>query len=833
MSKKWTFGLIMAAMIWGLTGCSGSSGEEESGDCTSMTLHQTTAHPMDWVQITIGEGSEIDSDDLLTEVFVDGVDPFVTVSGLDEDDNIWVFVPAHPDGIDGGVMELQIYSGEVECPAQQLTVAPLDEAPGAFAELIDEYERLLQTEATRLDADLQQLSELVDPNTAVDLPAIPANHLALAKAYWILSHPEHPNSLRAMADGNAPVMADDDGPLDFALAEALIAHSGVVDAVAQHVDELQTAPLPQIDWVPVDSGGGPGANMSSIDGLFMANIGSTERLSELMKEGALSCRMLDDPSLKNVNTAIGIIGAFPNLLTQAGGAAYGMQMTFLLETSRAKCGLLPSKLENFRPGVDEIEIEEDRPRLDFDTMYTDASSDQWELTETAAEVALQIISTLLADVRVGQVGWEKAGRWQEFFLKYGINLLQEWAFEMLSENKELLNDLVEGTTIGPFQWSDFPMSSIDWVYITSVITEQVNPGLAVAPLRIAESTVTIEARTDKFPPDGAREQVPGAVLPIDIEIPDYMLVAPGETIELEFTVANAYDPSLSWSNDSSMPGPYVAGSFQQTTHAATGTVYFETPADDSEFPVIITAESTSTSGLLHPDNDPDPPLARTILVTGNAMIWPPSACVPPGETHVFQVYTHQADAEVSWHPSNRMTTVDDTTALYTAPSTEGREEITVEVTYQSGELDQSTFEDTAVVNIHDCTCWWEISFGGNSFSGESIMDPVHSDDTTALAIGQTSDSDDSEGGSVVIEAPYGAVGPVSGSVTVTNNSGIVWGAEGEDLRIHLAAHTPEEIRADMTGVLTEFSTAGEGPSFPFTGSIAWTADGDCYIDLGF
>lgn len=700
----------LAAIIVVLLAAACGADEEETAVCKGMRLERDTAAPMEWVDLTLGDTEETN---ISARIFADGFDPFPTSVAVGEDGSLSLLAPVHPAGLQGGTVDVELSGDEMSCPKTTLTIEPMAEAPGAFPSLVDKIARIVELEAQHLGVTRQELIDTLD--TDYVKPSPPVNVLALAKAQFLLDHPSNPNSLTRVANGDAPMLDEMGVSADYRLFNAIIAQSGLLDAYDEHIARLEQLPPGNYQWTQPNTGSGLSPT-SQTDAPLKIAIGSAAELSAAMTAGDLSCRMINNESLKRINSFVGLGTAVPQGYAQAFGVGYSTMMTVLLEVDRAKCGLFPNQLTNFVTGVDSLDLEEDRPQLSLDPMTVDAKSEGWDVGETALEVVYQAVSVLLADFKGSKAALTAKSTTvtQEAAEEYMKNIVGSTALKGSKKANQAINDRYGGATLGPYQWSGITLDTSDYVGIDAEFLRQLEGPLAVAPRKIGKGPVVIAALASKFPPTGARVLIPGSVNPIEIEMLQRILVNPGETKEIYFKVKNAFNPKLQWSNNAQQPGPIGVVSGTTTTDVPVGKVRFATPSDRGRYPVTVTAESLSTTGLRHPDNDPEPLLQRSFLYDKDVEISPRYVCLPPGESHEFSAKTAQDNPTIEWFPAAQIDKQDDRTVTYTAPSARGTYEVRVEATYVNEDGDTVTAEDRATVRVDDCKCWWALDLIGSA-----------------------------------------------------------------------------------------------------------------------
>lgn len=400
---------------------------------------------------------------------------------------------------------------------------------------------------------------------------------------------------------------------------------------------------------------------------------------------------------------------------------YALVGTVFVEVFQAFCDLLPARLINLRVDTtlrvieDEAGIPTGLPiSARANTILVDASSNQWSWTGSALRVALQFLSAVggkyFEKYVTSAVGQEKA------ITFFGRNLPPKTSEHLISVFVGVTSNVTgffagEYSTMndkegvypqaGPYTWTDIDVNDPRWVRMvsrTNVVRPYDNDAedLVYQFTKVGEDAVTLVPKIEEFPLRELDQLILFmGVDKIEIDVPEEILLAPGETFEINYAVRNAEDPSLDWSTAA---GTLRGFSVLQTS-GETGTVEHQAPSDASAFPYIIEVSSRSEGGLRAPSLNP-PDRSRLIIVrTGDVSISPRGVCVPNGETLELKVAkSGPLSSQPEFLASEGQGTLENTT--YTAPS-EGSGD--VRVTVNVGE-----FSDTTVFSYGQCTCYFSV-----------------------------------------------------------------------------------------------------------------------------
>lgn len=181
--------------------------------------------------------------------------------------------------------------------------------------------------------------------------------------------------------------------------------------------------------------------------------------------------------------------------------------------------------------------------------------------------------------------------------------------------------------------------------------------------------------------------------------PSELSVMTGTSTLFRATVHHANDKDVIWEVSPADPHRITI----RTEPDGRSTLMIDTSYDEEDFPIIITAISTSSTGLRALPHAPRREGHAFIRSTEQSVeIIPRECCVALGEQQTFQAIVHNLhDRRVTWEASAGTISKD---GVFTAP-----EEAAL-VTVTATSVAEPHLQDSAIVIVGDCDCWagWEI-----------------------------------------------------------------------------------------------------------------------------
>lgn len=216
--------------------------------CENMEIDHTSASPGDVLTFSPWP-PELSSEQAQLTMQVGQHDP-IGLPLAPVEGGLAFIAPIHPNGMDGGSMELTLTAEATPCLIEELAIEPMSPAPGAFDEYVNTVAEYL--EITRSIYGVTREDLLAD-----DLSPLPLHLLPVAFGQYVLDGPDFENNLRAVTEGSAPILETED--LDLELLDAFVAQVGLeqqmreaIEADREILDELSTtsslkgaAPVPQ------------------------------------------------------------------------------------------------------------------------------------------------------------------------------------------------------------------------------------------------------------------------------------------------------------------------------------------------------------------------------------------------------------------------------------------------------------------------------------------------------------------------------------------------------------------------------------------------------------
>lgn len=630
-------------------------------------------------------------------------------------------LPANP--VEGGPVELTLFDGEgAECAPFDFLIEELPEAPGAFAAMVEEVERL--------EAATKRLFGPWLPAAAPD--GAPDLDLPLDLVADQLSGADNPNSVQQVLEGTAEVSEHVTAETER-LMDGIVAESGAVEEIRQVTDEIvelsDPPPTPErpgdgVTDPPPAGGGGEGP------GGLCARLGSgmsAETLSFLMNgQGKVeSFRDKTDLVLTGVgflNAAVGVASLIPS----AGIPNPITVGTGVVGVTLSAYDLLADMAEHVLP--------RELSALDFDyerAWYLEDDEDLSGLWENVTVMATN--SDWNVDGRVLQIVLKRAsgGVSQAFFKRHTADAVVHRASDFLHKTflsgagQAALAHRADGAgfftvpacEIGPVDISDpqFHRASFTPEGLPAVIDQDASFEI----VSTGSGHLTVRAEPQRFNGSQAWKEVPVEAAPIEITIdPPAAEGDPGFVATFTVAVENANDPGIQVTIDP--PGGHTV------TYEQIGSNLFEitvqTSSQREDFPALMRVESTSTTGLRARPDAPPRFATAPIRTQGDVTITPWATCVEPGETFQFEAAVGFANQLVHWDATGGAIDAD---GRFTAPDEPGQY-----VVRATADADATRSATSKVTVAETCQCWaafelparsvYETSDGGHISFGDGF-----------------------------------------------------------------------------------------------------------------
>ena len=239
--------LISMFLFW--HACSDSPSSSAVGDdeddvvttinCSGLELGAKTGEPVSKVAIS-GLGAAF-GETPFARLYIDGDagENDVAFIARTEGDQAELIVPFHPeDWREGGAVDVVIVSedGQSACEGLPFYIEGLESSPETIEEELEAAEEVFSMFAESLGFDLSYLR-------SVDVLQVEARHQGLAYLVQAYSGENHPNNIRSLLDGSAPVLAElegdtGDGEADE-LINAILNQAGFFDVMNQIREEFE------------------------------------------------------------------------------------------------------------------------------------------------------------------------------------------------------------------------------------------------------------------------------------------------------------------------------------------------------------------------------------------------------------------------------------------------------------------------------------------------------------------------------------------------------------------------------------------------------------------
>jgi hypothetical protein len=678
-------GMLFAVGV-GLWACGCGPGGLFPVTCDSVTFTPGSAQPLS--EIMVG-GVPRRGQDLFAAMFIGGsAEAMPAFVERREDGTVILHTPFHPaDPIGGGAVSVQIAGSNFTCPPAALTILPLPPAPGALAAAVDELEESLRVR-------IEWFGSTLDDLLGADQPAVPAHLLPLLAADTVISNPNNPNSLRALAGGTAPYFGD--GEVDLDLLDRVIARVGLTAVLA-----AERAELPDLS-----AGAAAPAKrrtaMQVTGDIPHVSIESAAELDRYMSIAAASAfsTALEGPTVRlrrNLGMAMGFLGVVPGRSADVAAAGTGAALYAYDQMRRGLAGLLPAQFVEdgllFEFGPVEFLEDEEPPIGQWSNVLVEATSNGWTLDEA-------VVNGLLA----GGGFIDGFDVWLNANARPGFkDDVDGFVFNSLLDQLVDLSQS-EALVIEPFTWPAVDVTGEPWTVGESVgdLLAVDSAALTYEPAAVGMGQLLVRTGDDRFGSQRAERVAAIQVRAIEVTIdPEMVRVEPGQAIALTARVANAMDESVEWRATPNVGTLDPAFSFGDGPHRA----QFTAPINPTSFPITITVTSISESGLRAAASAPARSASALIASGIEVTVTPDSVCLQPGETLTFTAtVVGWSNTAVTWSASAGTIT---SAGVFTAGPGSG----TVTVTATSVVDTEGSGE--AVVEIGACGCAWEAVLTGD------------------------------------------------------------------------------------------------------------------------
>ena len=622
---------------------------------------------------------------------------------------VQLVVPLHPvTPAQGGAVRIEVTDGGlVSSNSVALQIDPLPAAPGAYAALVDSLEHLL-------DGWLEQSATNRESLRTTPVGLLPVSHLQLLLIHNALDHPDNPNSMRALADGDIPLFATT--PFDRDLLDALVAASGTAGFVQRKlafVDTLTAPVLPQGESTHELAAlarrradtciEGP---TFGIDGDSCGLLSQTMRYqSALAVEAASAAQDVENQIQTIVFTTLGLTPAAP----YAAGVAGTFWAAKTIEEGAR--GLYPSSFVSDATDfdADPLQFPEDFTEDGlWNHFRVTAVSEGWSFDRAVFQAIMQVLGAVGSGP--GDVVDTVAGSAQGAAVQEAVDTISSF---VLTESTNLAIDELIGDEGFALSYCPQTWAGIDCTGAPHSVGSSNSAVLTVddasrsyRPEELGSAQLRVETVAGQFGTAHTGEDKVIVTEAIEVFIDPFQArVGTNETVQFSVRVTNAIDARVAW----------TATSPDFVSDDASATLV--TPENPWNPAIEVRALSLASTGLRVPGaperSDTAPVTYADSLVI--VQITPGYECVSnDGRVDLTAEVIGVEDPVLTWRVDPGWGSVVPTgplTARYTPPP-EGTTDDTIVVEV----VDHPEAVDTAHMRVSACTCYYDIQIvGGNSW----------------------------------------------------------------------------------------------------------------------
>ncbi len=619
-----------------------------------------------------------------------GIAFILLVEGPDDE----LVVPLHPlTPHQGGRVRIELAGGDkIAANAVELELEPPVAAPGAFKDLVDSLQLLLDGWLAQLGTTRQVLRE----TDVLDLSYL---EIATLFVHNVVDNPDNPNSLRAMADGDVPMF--DGVEFDRDLLDAITAISKLQDLVDEKLAFIgQLEPLePPLPRITLRAGRGGAHKIDCIEPPdfdigpnncdLLAEIMSYQADLELARASALG-KYKDDLTSAALTAAS---------LTGAAAVATGLGSTFWAIDSieDGQRGMYPSQfisdLTDF--AVDKIDFPEDYTAPGHWSGFKVAAvSEGWRFDDKIIEAFEQMIG---------------AGSGLD---PDGIGSLDALEASVAGSITDGPNAALKATLLDnnpgkleycPRTWVNIDCTGLPYSSGSSNSLRYDSDERTYEPVEVGAANLLVETMPVFGPGRSTGETKVINTEALEVFVDPFQATL-DVTTQREFTarVAHAENQQVSWT---------VSGATMADT-PTTATV--TTPDLPWQTPILLTARSLANTGLREGMVDADPRTKTVPITYGGDValaIAPPYGCIAPGETLQFRPLVNgleEGQYTVIWNVVEGYGSIDQNGLYQSLSSGTSDAKISAEI---EGVDDVIAY---ARVDVQNCACNYAIEITGPS-----------------------------------------------------------------------------------------------------------------------
>lgn len=590
--------------------CSSESGLEES-EC-SFGIESSEAAPFTNLAIQY-EGPEI----LDLHVEVEGY-PELFLSVSKEGKEYLMRTPLHPDGLQGGTLNLSFRVNEKPCGSQTLEISPIQPDLAVGQKLLSDLEFIHNDVLTLFGVDREVSRLSLDP--ASGRVGGPAHHIAAGILGWYLDDPRSPFTLVDLDEESLATLGG--------LAQA----SGLDRELRDLAEASVVSPSQPLQWTPESRAG----QLESI-GIGRPELENGDELAWRIALARPACkaRASMERVWADVISALGPTAKNP--IVSTGLMGFAVTNFYLFARSELICASNPHEMVGGNAVPPYLRFEEDRETIEFQSVTY--------VARTGEPANLIGLTVGLAYFLKGLGSYQKTilGKETAKILDSVVDLAKDKASGVLAQE-------IGAGEFGGWEFSNIDLNHDRWITIIPQNGNMVGGScgkICVDPLEIGEEVLVLAPREDLFLLKSEAIIVDGEVLPIEVQFhPTVRAVEPGELIDIEFQISNALDNELRWQVDDGVTQPF-------TTNVDWGYFSYGTPTDENLYPLLIRAESAAKTGLRKPSLGPIPRRGNTILVIEEFVVFPTSECLSVGQSVAFNASASShigQKATITWSP---------------------------------------------------------------------------------------------------------------------------------------------------------------------------------------
>lgn len=447
--------------------------------CDALQLAQPASLPLREVELRAFPPA-LAEDDANARAFLrlpDGSTRDVLLTYYDELDIVTVNVPLmeqDPYNPVSVTLHIEDYNDTPLCPVLTLDILGLPRATNTLQDTVNAIGQLLAQQRTALGISVEALR----PESSARL-SVP--QMALAWAQYAYDDPNNPNALVRLADGSAPILAQEDVDLD--LLNSILASS----LLSEFVLEQAARGVSVADWRD------PSQHIAStrlflaqsaFDSALKKDIRDFKTLAKYMAQQYNAQSSIANPESYSgrVYNDIALANSLGSRVTGIYGVAFGLVMYTAKLVYEADLNLLPYKITEVELEYDgDIDFEDDDTTYNYRNMRVTAESRGWNVKYTLIDGTLMLSGQLLPiknekavasaaektlkfsqNPQALQVAEQSLARSKPIIDAYeNAQVVGEVSTNLISRVDPGSTPIDDVLTIAPFVWKDIPVEYDD------------------------------------------------------------------------------------------------------------------------------------------------------------------------------------------------------------------------------------------------------------------------------------------------------------------------------------------------------------------------------------